>query len=137
MRALVLSAVLLLSLMVGPGCGPGAGNDPTAVLRRSPSGQYLVLTGRSYLMAHDPISVLQRKTYRDSITFRLPATATGFIAGSSIPVKPGYYAYRGTIRLQPEAGKVTVSLSANNTDDRRLDPLSWNGEYNLLIRNSQ
>ena len=41
MRALVLSAVLLLSLMVGPGCGSGAGNDPTAVLRRSPSGQYL------------------------------------------------------------------------------------------------
>lgn len=137
MRALALSSALLLSLLVGPGCGPGAGNDRTAVLRRYPGGQQLVLTGRRVLMAHDPLSALRRQTYRDSITLQLPAAASGLIAGSSIPVAPGYYAYLGTIRLQPEARKVTVNLFYDHTGDPKRDALGWNGEYDLLIRNSQ
>jgi hypothetical protein len=132
-----LSSALLLSLLVGSGCGPSAGNDRTAELRQSPGGQQLVLTGRRLLMAHDPISALRRQTYRDSITFQPPAAASGIIAGPSIPVAPGYYAYRGAIRLQPDARKVTVNLSYDNTDDRRLVPLRWNGAYYLIMRTSQ
>ncbi|SFQ84024.1 hypothetical protein [Hymenobacter arizonensis] len=135
MRALILSSTLLLSLLAGPGCGPGARNDRMAVLRRSPGGQQLRLSGLRVLMAHDPLSALQRKTYRDSITFQLPATASGLIAGSSIPLAPGSYAYRGSILLQPEARKVTVQLFYDNTDDQRRDLLGWNGEYELLITN--
>lgn len=88
-------------------------------------------------MAHDPVSALQGRTYCDSITFQLPAVSSGLIAGASIPVAPGSYAYRGSIRLQPEARKVIVHLSYDNPDDRRLAPLGWNGDYDLLIRNSQ
>lgn len=134
MRTQAFSFASLLSLLVG--CGPGAGNDHTALLRRYPGGQQLVLTGRRLLMAHNPISALRGKTYRDSITFHLPA-ASGLIAGSSIPVAPGHYAYLGTIRLQPEARTVTVKLFADNTDDQQRDPLGWNGKYDLLIRDSQ
>lgn len=85
-------------------------------------------------MAHDPVSALRGQTYRDSITFQLPAAATGLIAGPSVPVPPGYYAYRGTIQVEPVARKVTVNLSSDNTDDHRREPLGWNGEYDLLIR---
>ena len=137
MRAGLLSSVLLLSLLVGSGCGRSASNDRTAVLRRSPGGQQLVLTGQRLLMAHDPISALRQQTYRDSLTLHLPAVASGVINGATIPVAPGYYVYLGTIRLQPEARKVTVKLFYDNTDDRQREPLGWNGEYDLLIRNSQ
>lgn len=137
MRTLAFSSTLLLSLLVSSGCRTDAGNDRTAVLRRYPGGQQLILTGRRFLMAHHPISALRRQTYRDSIILQLPAAASGLIAGASIPVAPGYYDYLGTIRLQPEARKVTVKLFYDNTDDQQQDPLGWNGEYDLLIRNSQ
>ena len=79
-------------------------------------------------MAHDPLSALRGRAYRDSITFHLPAAVSGLIASSSIPVEPGYYAYRGTITLRPESRKLTVNLFYDNTDGRLLHPLSWNGE---------
>lgn len=84
-------------------------------------------------MAHDPISAIFNGTYKDTVHFQLPAQANGVIPGYLIPHKHGYYAYLGTIRLQPERKKVTVRLACDNYDDHTRDSLFWNGEYDLVI----
>ena len=84
-------------------------------------------------MVHDPISLLLGKTYQDSLLLQLPVSATGLVPGNMIPVARGYYAYSGTVLLQPERRKVVVHLFYNNYDDHLKDPLSWNGEYDLVI----
>ena len=68
-------------------------------------------------------------TYEDSIFFFVPRPE-GIIEGKEIPVKEGYYKYQGYILIS--SNKATVNLLFDNYDDKRLDPVSWNGEYNLI-----
>lgn len=81
------------------------------------------------LMAHDPISALQAKTYETSDTFILPRIS-GRIEGSEIPRKPGYYTLGGYINISGDS--MEVCLFFDNIDDHTKDRLSWNGKYTLL-----
>ena len=81
-------------------------------------------------MAHDPVGLLQHKTYRESWTFDVPRI-DGKIDGKEIPPREqGNCGYIGTISIHD--GKMTVSLSFDNYDFHRLDRFSWNGSYTLV-----
>jgi hypothetical protein len=78
-------------------------------------------------MAHDPTSI--GKSYTDTFFLALPYYHDGNIKGEDIPVRDGYYKYTGSVLVS--GSKLTISLSAINTDDKTIDPLSWNGTYKL------
>lgn len=80
-------------------------------------------------MSHDPASFLSKEKYEDSLILKVPSLADGRINGNDIPVQPGYYKYLGDITIRDN--KVHVNLSYNNTDDKKIEPLSWNGKYKL------
>jgi hypothetical protein len=86
-----------------------------------------MLTGKRALMAHDPPSI--GKTYADTFLLLLPDYNNGTIEGKDIPVRPGYYKYTGKVHIAEN--KLTVALSVVNTDNKNLDPLTWNGTYSL------
>lgn len=92
---------------------------------------FIKLKGKRQLAAHDPGSILSNKRYEDSLLLQVPSLENGTIEGKEIPVRPGYYQYLGEVTIQE--GKVRVNLSYDNTDDRKIEPLSWNGEY-VLVR---
>ena len=83
-------------------------------------------------MGHDPGSVLSNETYEDSVILQVPSLRDGIIKGQEIPVRKGYYSYLGEIIIHNE--KVQVNLSYDNTDDKKVEPTSWNGKY-IFVRN--
>ena len=83
-------------------------------------------------MVHDPISIILNKTYEDSILIPIPTLADGTIEGKDIPVEKGYYNYQGEIIINKK--QLKVNLLINNTDDKKIEPLDWNGEYNLISK---
>ena len=90
----------------------------------------IILKGKREYMAHDVGSLLSGKTYEDSIVLSVPSLNDGIIKGHTIPVKEGYYKYVGEISIQ--GNRLTVNLSYDNTDDKKIQPLSWNGNYELF-----
>jgi len=87
-----------------------------------------MLTGIRPLKAHDPTSI--DKTVTDTFYLALPHDKDGTIKGEDIPVRDGYYKYTGSIQVSRD--KLMIALSAINTDDNTIDPLSWNGTYSLV-----
>lgn len=81
-------------------------------------------------MAHDPIGLFTSGSYEDSLTIQLDKIQAGVIFGKDIPSPKGYYNYAGEVTI--EGDKMTVELFYDNYDDKRLDPLSWNGTYELV-----
>jgi hypothetical protein len=92
---------------------------------------FIKLKGKRQLAVHDPSSVVTNKTYEDSLLIEVPSLQNGKINGKDIPVRQGYYKYRGEITIHDS--KVQVNLSYDNTDDKKTEPTSWNGEY-VLVR---
>jgi hypothetical protein len=90
---------------------------------------YIKVKGKRPLVAHDPGSVLSNKQYEDSLLLQVPSLGNGTIDGKDIPVEQGSYKYIGTITIRE--GKLHINLRYDNTDDRKVEPLSWNGEYIL------
>lgn len=123
---IILSTALFLFLR------PGSENHSDAYIERVGEKSFIKLKGRRYLMAHDPISALKGETYEDSILIPIGRIKNGLIRGEDIPVEEGYYKYRGTITVDNE--NLIINLLADNTDDKTLEPSSWNGEYRLNYR---
>jgi hypothetical protein len=122
-RVHLLAIVLALS-----GCGRSE-NYEQARYVESGTRYEVTLRGKRLLMAHDPISALQGKTYEDRFVLDLPRLS-GLVRGDEIPVRPGYYNYLGQIEFKD--GRMVVDLYINNTDDGTKDALSWNGQYTLV-----
>lgn len=93
---------------------------------------FVKLNGKRQLAAHDPGSVITNKKYEDFLLLNVPSLENGTIEGKDIPVQPGYYKFLGNVTIKN--AKIQVNLSYDNTDDKRIEPLSWNGEY-ILVRN--
>ena len=83
-------------------------------------------------MVHDPFSLFLRKTYEDSMQYFIPRNK-GVIKGEELPSKSGNYKSVGTITIQNNI--IKINLSADNYDDKKLEPDTWNGEYKLVGRN--
>jgi hypothetical protein len=80
---------------------------------------------------HDPVSLFLRKTYEDSAQYIIPRSE-GVIKRQELPTKEGYYKSVGNIIIKD--GKLRIDLSADNYDDKTLDPDTWNGNYKLVWR---
>ena len=91
---------------------------------------FIKLKGKRKLAAHDPTSVISNKTYEDSLIVEVPSLQNSKINGKDIPVRKGYYNYVGEIIIQGE--KVQINLNYDNTDDKKIEPTSWNEEYQLI-----
>jgi hypothetical protein len=91
---------------------------------------FIKLKGKRQLATHNPSSVISNKTYEDSLVIEVPSLQNSKINGKDIPVRKGYYKYLGEVIIQ--GAKVQVNLNYDNTDDKKIEPISWNGEYNLL-----
>ena len=120
----IVISVLLLFLFDTP-----AENFKEANLKLYDGEKVLVLKGKRSLMSHDIISAVSRKTYVDSVYFRIPFNGNGVLNGEKIEVENGNYAYEGNIKISN--GNVYVDLYFNNVDDKKLEPSEWNGKYNL------
>ena len=81
-------------------------------------------------MSHDPGSL--GKTDQDSILIQVPSFKNGVINGENIPVEKGQYKYSGTLTIN--GNDLKVDLLINDTDDKKLRPLTWNGTYKLTIK---
>jgi hypothetical protein len=93
---------------------------------------FIKIKGKRKLIGHDPGAVLSNETYEDSVIFQVLSLQAGTIKGGEIPVQKGHYKYLGQIII--DGKKVQVNLSYDNTDDKKIEPTSWNGEY-ILVRN--
>jgi hypothetical protein len=119
-------AVFIVIILFRPSCE----NYKDAHLKIIDNKTLLVLKGKRKLMAHEPISIFIGKTYEDSISFPLPYVLDGIIEGNRIDVKKGYYKYKGNIEFK--GTKLKVNLFYDNRDDKKIEPLDWNGDYNLV-----
>ena len=91
---------------------------------------YIRLKGRRVGMVHDPISILKNKLYADSLLIPIPRLENGIIDGKNIPVEEGYYKYQGYISIVKP--KLIVNLQIIDTDDNKIKPETYNGEYTIV-----
>jgi len=108
----------------------GSKNYNDAFVEKNNEKSFIKLRGRRSQMVHDPISIFLGKTYDDSLLIPLEKMSNGIIKGGDIPREKGYYKYSGNISIN--GNKIIVSLFVENTDDKIVEPVSWNGEYNLM-----
>lgn len=130
-RTLKIVLPVVLVLAVGYSCTRDkTRNDEIASVTRAGEMYRIELKGIRYLMVHDPIALLMRRTYEETYVLTVPRIE-GVVAGGEIPVKRGHYKLLGGIAFA--GGRMTVDLYYDNYDDKIRDPLSWNGEYSLQL----
>ncbi len=108
----------------------GNKNYKVAYIIREKNLFFIKLTGKRELMSHNPQDIIKAKTYDDSLIIPIPSLKDGVVKGEDIPVKKGYYKYRGELVINNKI--LEVSLFYDNYDDKKLEPLSWNGRYKLV-----
>jgi membrane-anchored glycerophosphoryl diester phosphodiesterase (GDPDase) len=108
-----------------------ASNYKTAYIESEKQGFKVTVKGKRLYMVHDPISILRRKTYEDSMQYLIPRSV-GVIKGEELPREKGYYKFVGTIAIRND--KMEINLAVDNYDDKKLDPDTWNGKYKLVWR---
>ena len=109
------------------------GNYEHAYFVKHGQGYLVVMKGTRRLMAHDPISAAKAKTYEETLTIDIPRI-DGIIQGSEIPVPPGKLRYTGQVVILKNNMK--VDLYYDDREDNTRVPLSWNGEYTLVDRDT-
>ena len=122
-----LKSLSLIILLILAGCAENS-NDEIAKYRKIDNDYEITLTGKRGNMAHDPISFIFRGSSPSSLVVKVPRIS-GEVKGNEIPTKEGYYKYLGSINITDM--KLIVNLSYDNTDDDKVTPLSWNGNYLL------
>ena len=83
-------------------------------------------------MVHCPADAFSNKYYLDSVLIPVPSFVNGRTDGKDIPVTKGYYSFQGSIAVKD--GNLRVDLLINDTSDKIIRPLTWNGSYVLVIR---
>ena len=120
--------LLILIYIVFSGCN-GSRIYKTAYL--TPSGNMFLITLRGKGVGHPagPIDIFFPKTFNDSMQYLIPRNE-GIIKGEEFPHKDCCYEMTGSITII--GSKLKIALYAKNTDDKKLDPDTWNGEYDLI-----
>jgi len=124
-KALYIWLVLLLTA-----CN-NAENKKEASIQTEEGKFFIKLRGERVKLVHSPKDVGKNNTYKDSILIQIPSLYDGTIKGADIQIKEGQYNYQGYITI--DRNFLKVNLLIDDTDSKRLRPLSWNGEY-ILIR---
>lgn len=81
-------------------------------------------------MVHDPISLIEGKTYEDSVLIPLSHLKCGIIKGSEIIFDEGTYTFtynNGTMSLCPNHVKISLYTYDTVENKRQLSEFSWNG----------
>jgi hypothetical protein len=118
----------ILYLSINP-----AHNFKTAYIEKQSDGFVVTILGRRNLMVHDPVSLLMKGTYIDSTKFVIPKSE-GVIDGLEIPNRQGFYKIMKGKAISIANNKMEVSLFYDNYDDKKIDPSTWNGDYELVWR---
>ena len=122
--------VLLVIIFLYVSSCEGNKNYKVAYIIREKNLFFIKLTGKRELISHDPQDIIKAKTYDDSLIIPIPSLKDGVVKGEDIPVKKGYYKYKGKLVINNKI--LEVSLFYDNYDDKKLEPLSWNGRYKLV-----
>lgn len=88
----------------------------------------ITLHGKGVGHPAGPIDVLFPNTYDDSMQYLIPRNE-GIIKGEEFQHRKCCYDLTGSITITGSTLK--IALFAKNTDDKKLDPVTWNGEYDL------
>jgi hypothetical protein len=131
-RIILLLCIGLIAIVLFRCYSSGFKNYKNAEVRKDKGHLVVKLRGRRTPLVHDPVSLLLNKTYEDTFSFSISALADCVIEGKDIPVKDGYYKYKGQITIAKD--RLHVNLLIDNTDDKMLVPDSWNGDYNLIVK---
>jgi hypothetical protein len=89
---------------------------------------FIEIKGKRKVMGHDPNVMLSNKTYEDNVILQ-----DGIIKGEEISVRKVSYKYLGQIIIDGKNVQIDLSYD-DNTDDKKIEPTSWNGKY-VLVRN--
>jgi hypothetical protein len=108
-------------------------NCKTAYIEKSTDEYIITLLGKRNIMVHDPISMLKKGTYIDSMKFKIPRPE-GIIGGSEIQNRPGSYKIINGKAITIKNKTMKVELFYDNYDNKKIDPSTWNGEYKLEWR---
>ena len=128
------SFLIIFSLLLF-GCNSDS-NDPVAQFIKFEGRYEIIMTGRRLYISHDPWSAIFRESYATSTTLVVPRIS-GEVRGDELPKKDGFYHQQGSIKFTED--KMIVNLFFVNTDDGKLQSISWNGEYELkeIIENKK
>jgi len=113
-----------------------AHNYKTAYIEKDADKYSITVFGKRNLMAHDPVSLLKKETYIDSVKFEIPR-AEGIIDGLEIPNVPGYYKILKGNAIEINSTTIKISLFYDNYDNKKIDSSGWNGIYKLEWRNKK
>lgn len=123
----ILSVLLAFFVTILYGCKSGlkteADNYRDAYLVIINDTAFLKLKGKRVLL-HDP------GTYEDSTLIPILKSGDGRIEGKDVPVEEGQFGFKGHILINKN--NLTINLLVDDTTEKKLRPLSWNGEYNLI-----
>lgn len=100
-----------------------------AVICKIDNDWILKIKRRQLYNVHDPLSLLLREKYDDSVLFKIPSPTIKRLNGDEIKTPSGQYGYTGSIDLGEKRAK--VNLLYVNSDDNRFDDTEWNGVYRL------
>ncbi|MXV14321.1 hypothetical protein [Hufsiella ginkgonis] len=104
-------------------------NNKVATIEEVGGKYEIIVTGERMLMVHDPISLLQRKTYLDSMRFVIPRSQ-GIINAREIPADSFYDKLSGKMTLNDD--DLLIELYYKDFDDKTNKSLIWNGKYKIL-----
>lgn len=106
-------------------------NYETASIRTGQYGFILTVKGKRHSLVHDFTSLFEIKRYDDSFQYKIPRDK-GMIRGEEVATELGFRKPLGTITIQN--GKCTINLFTYNTNNKRLEADTWNGQYKLEWR---
>jgi hypothetical protein len=105
-------------------------NNKAAFILYKNNQPFIRLTGKRVPLTHDLFGIFSNKLIDDTLLIQIPFLKEGIIAGKDIPVEEGYYKYQGHINIKKDS--LIVNLQMLNTDDEKIEELSYNGVYNLI-----
>jgi hypothetical protein len=131
----ILSHVSYLALffVLTLGACNKARNYPDAYVVLKGNKHFIQLNGKRNLMVHDPISLIQNKTYEDSTLIPLPSLNDKKIPGREIVFDSGHYKYSYEGYVLIKGNNLSVNLYDFETVDkiRKQYFYEWNGDYTL------
>jgi hypothetical protein len=107
----------------------GATIYKTAYLSKHGSNFIITIRGRGVGHPAGLGDIIFPHTFPDSEQYVIPRD-TGVIKGEELPYDSCCYKSTGIIIIT--GNQIKVSLYFKNTDDKRLDAGTWNGNYDLL-----
>ena len=123
MMKLQFLLLIILILSTHLGCDSEAQNYKDAYLITRNDSTFIKLRGKR-------VRLHASGTYEDSTLIPIIDIRKERIPSEDLPVEKGYYSLKGFITINKDILK--VHLLVDDTGDKKLRPLPWNGTYHLI-----